>query len=793
VATAKSNRLSGGARLPRAGLVGLLLCLLTSTLAHAQSSPIGTITAIRIEGSQRVERGAIRSHITAQVGQPYNPAVVDSDVKSIYDMGLFDQVSANVQQTSGGLILTYLVKEHPYISDVKLEGMKKIKKTDEKVQQAIKVRPGSILDPDLVDETIRGLKQIYQDKGYPDATITFSEIPGRENSAIAVFTVHEGPLVEIGKVDFTGNHALTSRELRSVIQTSRHNILSWLLGSGVLDPKAVQEDRGRISAIYYEHGYLTVHVAEPTITRKNNKLTVIFPIAEGPQFKVGTVRVTGDLKVSANFLESALTLKTGQVFKPTTMQHDVLILSDFYSNRGYAFVNVSPRTQINPDAHTVDVTYQIQPGHQVIVDRINITGNTKTADKVIRRELAIQEQEPYSASAIRISKARLDSLGILSSTNFTTSPGRTPDQVDLNLAVREAQTGSFSVAGGFDSASSVFGDFHVGENNLFGGGQKISFDALVGFLWRNYTISYTEPWFLDMPLSAGIDLYDWEEFLPSFTRKSTGILLRTDYPLAQLGLTRVGPFSLNNVDAGLNYRFESVGIEGLAPYTTYQIIQYKGYHLNSAFEPSLRRFTVDNPTDPRSGSVQSLTLDFGGAGGQYSYFKALLHARFFIPIIRSQEWGEWVYEIGGDFGIGSSFNGNALPLFERFFPGGPYGPDSVPGYPFYSLGPRVEVFSQSGGSQGYENVGGSEELILEHEIDFPIVTALGLRGFIFMDAGQAYYLSQTITPQSLQVAVGPGIFWKSPFGPIRLAVGFPMNPRPDDMPFDFIIGAGANL
>jgi outer membrane protein insertion porin family len=785
----------------------LLLALLTGSLsllfgfgpgrvAFAQPAPGGTISAIRIVGNQRVEAAAIRSHITAQVGTPLNSTVVDQDLKSIEQMGLFQTVSAEVKHENGRLILIYEVKERPYITNVKLEGMKAIKTTDSKVAEATKVRPGSILDPDLVDDTTRALRTLYQNKGYPDVKIDFETIPGPNNSATAVFHVTEGPRVVIGEVDFVGNKALSTRELRSSIETSKHNLLSWLLGTGVLNTKVLQEDRERIAAAYYNHGYLSVRVGEPVVTRHKNKLTITFDIDEGSQFKVGSVTVAGDTKVSPDFLKSFLKLKKGDVFKPTTMQHDVLSLSDFYSDRGYAFVNVEPRTQINPDNDTVAVTFQVNPGHEVTVDRINISGNTKTSDKVIRRELVIQEQQPYSASAIRASKQRLDALGILSSTQFTTSPGRTPEQIDLNLAVREAQTGSFSIAGGFDSITSLFGDFHVGEKNLFGGGQSVAFDAMIGYLFRNYTLSYTEPWFLDMPLSAGIDLFDWEEFLPSFTRKSTGLTLRTSYPLAELGLTRLGPLSLANVDAGLDYRFESVGVEGIAPYTSYQILKWKGYSLVSEFEPSLRRFTVDNPVDPRSGSVESLTLQFAGAGGQNSFVKGLLHVRYFFPFINNQEWGEWVYEIGGDFGIGTNLGGGSsgeLPLFARYFPGGPYGQDALPGYPFYSLGPRVEVYNQYGTSQGFENVGGSKELLLENEVDFPIMTPLGLRGYVFADAGNAFYLDQAIYPDRLQGAAGVGIFWKSPFGPLRIAIGFPINPRPDDTGYDFILGAGANL
>ncbi len=782
------------------GLIGRVLSLFLATLLIAASlsfaQPSGTIGEIEIDGNLRVESQAIRGHISSKVGEPLDDAVVDQDVKAIYTMGFFDQVNAEVTHRAGKLVLIFHVQERPFITNVKLEGLKKMKTTDDKIQEALKLHPGAILDPELVDATEKALAKVYQDKGYMDVSVTFRKDLGPDNSAVGVFVVKEGPLVVIGSVKFTGNKVLSSRQLRAAMETQPHSILSYVFDTGILDAKKLQDDRERITALYYQHGYLNAHVSEPVITRANGKLTITMDVDEGDQFKVGKVGLQGDLKVPKKDLTSKLTLVPGDVFKPSTMQHDVLTLSDFYSDRGYAFVNVEPRTQVDPDKHLVNVNFAINPGQQVLVDRIKITGNTKTSDKVIRRELRIQEQEPYSATAIRQSKARLDSLGIFESTNIGTSQGRAPDRINLDVAVREGQTGSFSVAGGFDSSSSLFGNFHVGENNLFGGGQRISFDAMIGFLFRNYSISYTEPWFLDMPLSAGVDLYSWEQVLPSFTRKSLGFALRSSYPLEELGLKKLGPFSLRDVDAGLTYRFESVGITNLSAFTTSQILQFQGYSQTSEIVPTIRRFTVDNTIDPRSGSVQSLTLQLAGIGGTNKFIKGGLHTRFFFPIYKSPVWGDFVYGIGADYGIGTNLaggTGGELPLVERYFPGGPFGPDSVPGYPFYSLGPQVQVFNQFGKSLGFEAVGGSQELILYHQLEFPILDSLGLRGFVFMDAGNAYLLNQTDKLYELQGAAGPGIFWKSPFGPLRLALGVPLNPRPQDGPVDFIFGTGANL
>jgi len=778
----------------RVGIGSILILLaIVSGWSRAYAQPPQVISEVRISGNQRVEADAIRIHISSRAGEPLNDVTVDQDVKAIYKMGLFEQVNAEVGQENGRAILTFKVKERPYITEVRFEGMKNVTADDDQVKAAMRLRARAILDPLMVEETLQLLKKVYEDKGYLDATISFKTVPHPDNTAVAIFDIKEGPQVRITAVNFNGNKAFTARTLRRIIETAPHNILSFLTGSGTLDHKKLAEDVDRITSYYYDHGYLNVHVADPAISRSGNSITVTFNIDEGEPFKVGKIELAGDLKVDQKELRDRLTLKSGEIFRGSTMQHDVLTLSDFYSNRGYAYVNVDPRTQLDPFRHMIDVTFNINPGKEVLVDRIKISGNTKTSDKVIRREMQIQEQEPYSAEKIRTSKARLDRLGIFEETRITTAPGREPDRINLDVAVREGQTGSFQLSGGFDTASSIFGDFKVGESNLFGGGQSVSMDAQIGFLFQNYTVSYTEPYFLDMPLNVGVDLFDWKLYLYSFNQSSVGFAIRSSYPLADLGLKKLGPFSLADVSAGLGYRYESVGISGLSALTTFDIRRYKGYRVVSKISPTIRRYTVDNPIDPRHGSVQSLTLDFAGAGGTTQFVKGLAHARFFFSFIDSPTWGNWVYSIGGDYGIGTTLGGDRgseLPLYERFFPGGI---NSVRGYQFYSIGPRVVIHTVTGLPVAYESVGGSKELLLNNEFIFPILEALGLRGVVFLDAGNAYKLSQSIDLGNMQAAYGAGIRWRSPFGPLRIELGRPINPRPNDLKTDFIFGAGGNL
>lgn len=782
-----------GERLANAVL--LLVALMLAAPRVGAQPPPPLISRILIAGNQRVEEDAIRIHISEQPGQLLNDATVDQDVKAIYRMGFFEHVNATVDQLNGQTVLVYHVQERPLITDVRTEGMSEIKPTADEVVGAIKLHSGVIEDPQLVQSSIQALKQVYQAKGYLDADITFRTVPGPSNTAVGVFHVTEGPLVSISSISFVGNKTFSSRRLSGLMETRKYNILSRFFNTGRLDRTKLQEDTDRLSAFYYNHGYLQVHIGDPTVVRHGNSIAVTITIDEGPIFKVGKVGVAGDLKFPKNELTSKLTLKPKAVFSGADMEHDVLTLSDFYSDRGYAFVNVDPRTQVDPVAHRVNITYAITPGNEVLIDRIKISGNTKTSDKVIRREIKLQEQEPYSASKIQESKQRLDRLGFFQSVRVSTEPARQPDKINLDVNVQEGNTASFQVGGGYDSTSSLFGTFLLQNTNLFGGGESAAFSAEIGFLFRNLSVSYTEPWFLDMPLSVSVQGFDNQLYLFSFDQSELGFMINSAYPLADLGLRRLGPFSLEHITASLGYQFESVGITDLAPFTTYDIQRAKGFTRVSEILSSIQRFTVDNPTDPRSGSIQSLNLETAGLGGT-GFLKGVAHAHWFIPFIKNPTLGEWVYSPSFTFGIGNALStgtGGELPLYERFFPGGLNGQGQVRGYEIYSLGPQVTQFDQFGQPFAVEQVGGSKELLFSQQVNFPLIEALGLRGEAFLDAGNAFRLRDQLTFSGLQYAWGVGLFWKSPFGPINVDIARPINPRPNDQHTTFDFGAGAPL
>jgi outer membrane protein insertion porin family len=782
---------------PLRALLIVLAVLAPAVGALAQGgAPI--VSRVLVTGNQRVEGDAIRIHISQQTGQPLDENAVTADVKAIAKMGFFEDVVAEKQpQPSGSIVLVYRVKERPQITDVRFYGMKALRSNDDKIVAAVKVHPGTIMDPTAVKETINAVAQVYEDKGYMDAKVTFKAIPQPDNTAFGEFDVVEGSKVEITDIRFEGNKAFSSRELRGEMQTTTYSrMLSWFTNQGALDKKKLQEDVDRLTSFYYDNGYLNIHIAEPRVERAGDKLTVVIEVDEGVPYRVGRINIEGNLKFPRRELRRLLTMKPGQLFRGSTMQRQVLALSDFYSNRGYAYVNVDPRTQLIQSTKKINLTFVINPGHEVLVDRINISGNTKTSDKVIRREIQVQEQEPYTAEGIRDSKIRLDRLGFFTDTRITTAPATQPDKINLDVNVTEGNTASFSVAGGFDSYQSLFGNFTLGNTNLFGGGESLILNAQIGFLFQNYSIAYTEPWFLDIPLGVGLQLFDNKTYLLSFNQSSAGFGLNTTYPLTELGFKKIGPFSLKDVSAGLGYTFQSIGITGLNELTTFQIARYRGYTQTSEITPQISRFTVDNRADPRSGTIETLSMQIGGLGGTNKFIKGVAHFRYFIPFIKSQTFGTFVWSQGITFGIGTNLTtgtGGELPLYERFFPGGVGGPGDVRGYQLYSLGPQVTIRNQNGQPISVQDVGGSKELIFSNEITFPILSGLGVRGVVFTDAGQSFRLKDSLNLGDLQAAWGFGIRWKSPFGPLAVDIAFPLNPRPADQSTVFEIGAGAPL
>jgi outer membrane protein insertion porin family len=766
---------------------------LLAALAPAAGAEETPVARIAIEGNARVDEEAIRIHVQSRVGTPLDRATVDADVRAIYAMGFFENVEVERREEIEGTVLVFRVRERPLVAAVTIEGNKKVRTED--LEAALKVRPRTILDAEKLRRGVADGRKLYEEKGYLDATITprTEPVPGADNEVAITYAVDEGKIVRIQHIEVEGNRAFSDRKLRRVLTTKEEWILSRFTGAGVLNREALKTDAERLTAYYYDHGYVTVRVDEPQVERREDGLYVTIKIDEGDQFTVGVVEFAGDVRPDLD-LRKDLELTPEQVFRSSRLRQDILKITDRYGDVGYAFVNIEPETEIDPERKTVDITYRIDQGPEVTIDKILITGNTKTRDKVLRRELKIEEQQRFSGTRLKKSRDALNRLGFFQEVNLTTRRGPDEEKLDLQVDVKEGQTGALTAGAGFSSADNLLFNARISENNLFGRGQRVVLNADFGSIRQNFLASFTEPWLFDIPLSTTLDAFRWRIDFDDFTRGGTGAGLRLLYPLTALGYERLfGRYSLEEVRIGGEYRFEDAEITDVARRSPPSIVAEEGRSLTSSFRPIVSRNTLNSLFDPTRGSTQEISFEIAGLGGESDFFKVDARTRFFWPIYKSAALGTFVYSIGGTVGYGRGDrgqSGNELPLFERYFPGGI---NSIRGFRTRTLGPREAIRDAQGRVVDTDPIGGSRQAVLNNELIFPIAEPLGLRGVVFVDAGNAWLDEDGWDLGDVRYAVGGGVRWLSPLGPIRIELGFPLNRKRQDKSSVVLFSFGAPL
>ncbi len=740
---------------------------------HAQRPRLDRVV---ITGNHRVEEEAIRVQIRSQPGTRLNEETVDSDLRALFRMGFFDTVEADLTQQDAQWVLAYRVHERPLIREVRVDGNKKLSRED--LDGAFKMRPNTIFDPDKVRRGIEEANKLYEKKGYLDAAIRYETQPAGEDEVVLTYKVDEGKVVRISDLIFEGARAFKPRQLRGVMQTKESWLFSFITGAGNLDSDVLKTDIERLTAFYYDHGYIDVKIDEPVVQREKSGLKVTVKIDEGDQYKVGQVDISGDLLPDMTAARAKLSLASGEVFRTSKLRDDISGLTEIYGDQGYAFVNVTPDTAVDQADKTVDVTYRISKGPEVTIDKIDITGNTKTRDKVIRRELRLQEQQRFSGSQLRKSQERLRRLGYFEDINITTRKADSEDRLDLLVDVKEASTGAFSAGAGISSGENFLFNVRLSEINLFGRGQRLVLNADFGAIRRNFSVDFTEPYLLDTQLTMGFSLFNWQLLFDEFTRGGTGASVRALYPFTELGWRTLGGYSLEDTRIGLEYRIENAEISDVSPTAATIIRTEQGTFLTSSLTPRLFRDTRNHPFDPTDGSLQDLSVEVAGLGGESKFIKAEARARWYYPFWKSPALGTFVFSIGGTAGYGFGYGElRELPLFERYFPGGI---NSVRGFRILSLGPRNNVVNDLGQTVRRDPIGGSQELIFNNEIIFPIVESLGLKGVLFVDAGNAFSAAEGIDMDEMRLASGGGFRWLSPIGPLRIEVGFPLNPHVGD-------------
>ncbi len=762
----------------------LLLAALMPNLALAGEPPL--VAKIVVRGNRLVESAAIRTTLSTKEGQRISPARLAADVKALWALKYFDDIKVNALPSSKGVILVYVVKEKPSVRKVIVGGNDELDLED--INEVLDLKIGAILDISKVKSNLEKIKDLYVEKGYYLAEITYKLRKVSQTEIDILYTCQENAKVTIRRINFLGNENVETDDLKGMIGTQEGGYFSWITDSGTYQEDAFERDLMILSSIYYDRGFVNVKISRPQVVLSADKryMYITIHIAEGEQYRIGKLDIKGDLLWPKKELLKNLTVETGEMFNRTRLGQDILRLTDRYKDKGHAYVNITPLTSIDADKRIVDLTLDVQKGPEVIFERINIRGNTKTRDRVIRREMKIAEGDKYSQSKLNRSRARIMALGFFETVNLSTSRGTSDDRIVVNFEVKERPTGTFQIGAGFSSVENFIAQAQVSQNNLFGRGQRLTLQAQISGLRQLFSLSFWEPYFVDTNWTFGFDIYNSVRNFESFNRNATGGNLTWGYPITD-DLRMFITYKAEWVDVATSGGGTLFGSGATSPLPSgVQIANLFNDGVTSSVRLSLQWDTRNNRLFPTKGMFHAAWAEFAPdwLGSQNLFTRLGAFTRFYYPI-----WWKFVFKFNAQVGWITSTDPAGVPIFERYFTGGIM---DVRGFRPRSLGPRIPVPTSLDPTAPlfYFNKGGNKELVFNAEIEFPIFEKVGIKGVIFSDAGNSYDDNEDISFEGLRHSWGWGIRWFSPIGPLRFEWGLPFEPNDDEEPlvFEFTIG-----
>lgn len=742
-------------------LIAILLFLSATQILAAQA--IDKIAHVNIVGNERVDRGFIANAIRTKENEPFNAEKTREDMKNIYKTGFFSDVQIDVKESPEGKVVTFVVVERPPISAIYISGNKNLKTND--IRDKLKIKTNSVLNTEKLRESAEEIRKLYSEKGFYATKVSYTiEYPEGYRAEVR-FSIQESEKASIKAITFKGNKHFKDSKLKKVLKTREAGLFSWLTGSGVLEEEGLTDDKRMLEAFYHDNGYVRAKVstAEVTLSKDGKSITISFLIEEGNIYKIGDVSFKGDLFLSANELLPKMKSKRGDVFRSSLFQEDVLTLTDLYQDEGYAFVDVEPITEVQDESRSVDISYEITKGPEVFFNRINVIGNIRTRDKVVRRELRFAEGERYSASKLKESKRRLRNTTYFKELDLKTVKTDEPDKVNLDIVVEEKPTGSLSLGLGYSSYEKAMLSGSISQENLLGTGRKAFLEATLSSISQEFNFSYIEPYLFDKDLSGAINVFNLTREFDTYDYKSTGGNVSLSRPLT------------DHVRAGVKYKFEQVDVRNIADDASSYIKEQEGKSSTSSITLSLSKNTIDDVLNPTKGDIAEASLEFAGGPflGDNEFYKFIVSYGRYIP-----------YKFGSAFflrataGTVRPYSGRDVPVYERFFVGGM---NTVRGFKYGEAGPLDDAG---------EVIGAKNELIFNTEWIFPIYQPAGLKGVLFFDAGHGFNEEDGFLLKGIRTAAGFGIRWFSPLGPIRLELGFNLSPKKGERGsvFDFMIG-----
>jgi outer membrane protein insertion porin family len=807
-----------------------LLSLAIAPHAAAQAAGTGTVAQrIVVEGNQRIEEATVLSYMVIRPGQAFNPQMIDLSLKTLYGTGLF----SDVQILPSGGVITVKVVENPIINRIAFEGNSKI--TDKNLDEEVQLKPRKIFTRAAVQKDVTRVLELYRRSGRFAAAVEPKIVQLPQNRVDLVFEINEGPATGVDRIIFIGNKAFSDSTLRGKIATSETTWWNFLQSNDNYDPDRLTFDREQLRKFYLGNGYADFRVvsAVAELAPDRSGFYITFTVEEGDVYSFGQVDIESTIKdIDKDRLMSLIKIEQGGIYNAELIDKSVDALTFLAGEKGYAFVDIRPRVKRNREDKTVDVVFKVEEGPRVYVERINITGNSRTLDKVIRREIRLAEGDAFNRVLLNRSRSRIRGLGFFKSVEVTEEPGSAPDRTNLNFEVTEQSTGELSVSAGFSSADSIVGSFSLTEKNLMGKGQFLRLQLQASSERQQIDLRFTEPYFLERNLSAGIDVYSTHQEAEesNYSQDVVGLGLRLGFPTSEFG--RVGlrytlrqdeldidiDAIVKNADEGRdrdiantiaeNTRRAALPAPGLPPLVVpgdfvlggaeEAIIRAKNLLLEEPIVTSVLGYTFlyderDDPIEPRAGYRFSVSQDLAGLGGDKKYLKSEFQFDWYQRV-----WGDdFVLTTSLNAGHIMSWGDEELLINDRFFKGG----GSFRGFETSGVGPRDLVSGSS--------VGGEVFAVGTLELSIPnfLPEDLGIKTSIFADVGtvgsvQDKDIDNCKPPQplqcivddlSLRASVGASVSWNSPFGPVRLDFSHVLANEDYDKPEEFRFSAGTKL
>lgn len=722
------------------------------------------ISNIRITGNKRVEQDAISRIITSKPGDILNSQTLSKDLGLIYKMGYFDNVVIEKNTLDRGVEVVFEVTEKPSVRNIRFEDNSIYK--DEELFDVVTTTTGSILNVYKINNDVDRLKQLYFEKNYYNCQISYEIKQLKNHQADIIFTVDEGNKIRIESIVFDGNQHFSDKKIKKVMRTQEKGFWFFITESGNLNETELDNDVIRIESLYKNNGFINVKVSDAMIDVGEESITVRFKIEEGDQYKTGVVDIEGDILTTKEELMALLISQESELYNRELIRKDMITLTDLYSNDGYANVEVVPSVKKNEENKTVDLSFKIDKKELVYFNRIIISGNSKTRDKVIRRELAIKEQGKYSMRGMQRSNRNLTVREYFSNIDIKPVKTNDPQKRDVEVKVTEKPTGNFAFGGGFSSDDGPFGQVSVEERNLFGRGQTLKLTARLSSESGLFNIGFTEPWMFDKPLSGGFDIYKFDREFDYYDRESIGLTLRSAYRQFW-----------DYTAIGLNYNIEDFEISNVQTANTNVT---PGSYFTSSLEPYISYDSRNHYFIPTKGMYHRAGMEYAGEflGGEIDFTRYDLESAIFFPLFWKFSGG--LYAKGGY--LDDRTNGNPDIDWERFYLGGI---NSIRGFDKY------DINTTPAGSTIQR--GGEKMLQFNAEMMFPIAQDAGVFGVFFYDRGDVYTYGDNIDLGDMFSSTGFELRWNSPMGPIRLAYGIVIDgktvKKSGDGQFDFSIGA----